>query len=317
MSDSIWKGSRWGSTREAIGYQERIKELEAQLEAVTTPGRKFALAMTWHGWQHEETLKQWISLFWPTFGGGPVYHMRDLYVTESRNRITAGYLNADPDADLLWLDSDHFMNPYMVQRLREIPEHKGVVGGMYMGRGYPFDIQAWLTDAQVDGMIPIDPAVLMRWVEQEPGLHPVAGCGTGTMMVRKRVLQEMQRIRGAGNVFHTEKLPDVLVRKISDQERKRGKDGSFIQGAEWSEDMQLCFDVQELLGERVYLDTDLRLHTGHEAAMIVDYRWWRAAHTVPEGITLDADALAKAGLGVRDVDAEYGRAALREAKKHR
>src|SRR5438105_8559554 len=160
MSDSIWRGSRWGSTREHISYQERIHELEAQLAAVPRPGRKIALGMTFHGWQHEEILKQWIAIFWPAWGGGPFLQMRDLYVVEGRNRLTSGALNLPGDTwdDFLFLDSDHFPNPYMVQRIREHDGRYPVLGGTYYGRGHPFDVQAWDQDPLISGLRHIDPA---------------------------------------------------------------------------------------------------------------------------------------------------------------
>ena len=333
MASNPFESSRWGQARRFHQLEARIQELEAQLAvAAPPPGVKIALMMSFHGWQHEEILKQWIQMFWPLWGGGPFFEMRSLYVVEARNRITAGALNY-PEAAwdvLLSLDSDHFPNPFMVQRIREHTDAAGhfrypVLGGPYFGRGYPFDVQAWVEDARVDGLLPIEPATLMGWLNEERGVHRVDGCGTGTMVIRRDVLQRLQHLRGAGLVWHTEKVPPQLVRHISDQERRRGKDGSFITGAEWSEDMQFCFDVRELLGEPVHLDTDPRMETGHEATMIVDHRYWMAAHFVPSSVQLDPQSLREQGLELRqmpqaasgnlDRDTEGGRLAEPDAER--
>jgi hypothetical protein len=259
-----------------------------------TPAR-IALAMVGRSSVSFEVLKQWIGalreIHWP----GPTFLMPEIYaagewigVVPARNLCTHVALQR-PDWDgILWIDADHKINHQMFERLQEhMRAKRAVVGGPYYMRGYPFEINAF-GERTRDGVMYVPPQTLVPLLDPPRStVIPVAGVGTGTMLVRRDVLERMAELRGAGNIWHAEKIP--WEQQIAFLER-----GEPLSGV-MTEDILFCLDVAELLGEQVWLDLDPRMETGHQGEQTVDRRHYLAAHqiTIAPGTDLSKLKLPK------------------------
>lgn len=250
-----------------------------------------------------EVLAQWLKVLRMGYWPGPVYPHRGYNVVEARNAVTARFLEGDAAA-LYWTDSDMLPDPGLADRLEELMQHPaftardgGVIVGSYYGRELPFEIQLFEPHPDVEGMRFLSPA---RWVPElmeakqnylknrAGRLIKVGGGGTGSMLIRRDVLERMQERKGRGRVWEIKPLPE----RVHEQLRARGEDRP---GGSWTEDIWFCVEVRRALGVQVLADTDLRLSSGHVTQQIVGPDHYLAAHTVPDKVVLDTAALERAG----------------------
>lgn len=228
-----------------------------------------------------EVLKQWIGVLRQVYWPGPTFLMPEIYaagawigVVPLRNLVTYTALKDQSWNYLLWIDADHKLTPGIFERLQEHAKaNRAVTGGLYYGRGYPFEVQAF-SERDPGGVKYVPPQVLV------PMLYPpcsavmaVAGVGTGCMLIRRDVLERMAERRGSGNVWRADRVPWEEQVKLLDG----GEDISGVM----SEDILFCLDVADELGEQVWLDLDPRMETGHQGEETRDRRHYLASHQVP------------------------------------
>ncbi len=225
-----------------------------------------------------DVLMQWIHVLREHHWPGPTFTARDLYPAEGRNVITAGALLRDDWDDFLSIDSDQLPAPTFIERIAEYPLEVELVIGTYFAREYPFDLQAWTSTPDLEGLQAIHPARVDEML-QKPGLYRVGGGGTGFMLIRRRVLERLQEIKGAGHVWEIRGLSPELEEKLGT-------------GLVLGEDVTFCMDVQRLLGVQAWLDTDPRIESQHMQSSRVDRRNWYAAHMAP--VVMDRDAVQAA-----------------------
>ncbi len=236
-----------------------------------------------------DVLMQWVHVLRARWWPGPTFTHRDLYPAEGRNVITAGALlerNLDTFDDFLWVDSDHLPSPAFIERIAEYPLEVEAVGGTYFGREYPFDLQAWDSEPDLEGLKAIRPERIDNMLGR-PDLYPVGGVGTGWLFLRKRVLERMAEVKGLGYIWEIRGLSPELAGKLG-------------LGLVLGEDVVFCMELKRLLGIQVWLDTDPRIESQHIATMRIGRREWQAAHMVrPEHVAqLDLQALERSGHGL-------------------
>jgi hypothetical protein len=294
----------------------RIQELEGLLEQAVIPIRprpRIALAIVIEKSAPGEVLGQWLEVLRRRYWPGPTFTHRAYNVIEGRNRITTRALERPPEdwTALYWTDSDMLPDPGIVDRLEELLHHPsftakdgGVVVGAYYNRELPFEVQLYEAHPELEGMHFLKPDYWTRLITEAKGrylnlrpgrLVPVGGGGTGSMLIRRDVLERMERLKGRGKVWEMPLLPDKLVEQL----RQRGEDKP---GARWGEDMWFCMEIRRRLGIQVLADTDLRLTHGHVRSDIVGPDHYLAAHTVPERVILDTAAVERK-TGYRPVEA--------------
>lgn len=265
--------------------QELDQELERRgLIAEFRTVAPIALAMVGRSSVSFEVLKQWIGVLRAVRWPGPTFLMPEIYaagawigVVPLRNLVTYTALKDRSWDYLLWVDADHKLTPGIFGRLQEhAAAGRPVVGGLYYGRSYPFEVQAFAA-RDPGGVLYVPPQVLV------PALYPprsevipVAGVGTGCMLIRRDVLERMAERRGAGNVWRADRVPWEEQVKLLDG----GEDISGVM----SEDILFCLDVADELGEQVWLDLDPRMETGHQGEETRDRRHYLASHQLPAGI---------------------------------
>jgi hypothetical protein len=228
-----------------------------------------------------DVLMQWIHLLRGTWWPGPTFTARDLYPAEGRNVITEGALARDDWDDFLSVDSDHLPSPAFLERIAEYPLDVGIVVGTYFGREYPFDLQAWDSDPESEGLKAIHPSRIIEMLDR-PGLYRVGGGGTGWMFIRRNVLELMHEQKGPGNVWEIKGLTPELATKLGI-------------GLVLGEDVMFCVQARQLLDVQVWLDTDPRIESAHLGTMRYTRREWYAAHLANIRAPLDTDALAQSG----------------------
>jgi len=235
---------------------------------------------------HFDVLAQWLIILRGTYWPGPTFTHRDLYPAEGRNVITEGALGRDDWDDLLWVDSDHLPSPAFIERLAEYPLSAELVVGTYFAREYPFKLQAWDSDPEREGLFDVHPA-RVDWLLDHPGLHEVAGGGTGWMLIRRSVLERLRELKGPGNVWE--------VKGLSPELRERLGLGLVL-----GEDVMFCTEARSLLGVQTWLDTDPRIESAHLGQLRVTRQEHRAAHFVALGAQgqIDPAALAREGRAI-------------------
>jgi hypothetical protein len=299
-------GRRPVHSGDPLSYQDlgklvaRIAELEGELEHWRPKHRprRIALAMIVEKQAAGDVLGQWLEILRRSWWPGPVFRMRPIYVVWGRNSITAGALDRPGDdwTDLYWIDSDMLPDVGLVSRLYELtsmPEYLapdgGVICGSYYGRGYPFELQLFEKRPQEQGLFFIPPQRWLPLLEQARRLYlelksapllPIGGGGTGSMLIRRDVLQRMQDLKGRGQVWDTPPIPPEMLAKL----KAAGEDKP---GGTWSEDVWFCVEVAEKLGIQVYADTDLRLSSAHMWEDRVGPNHYVAGHSVPNGYHLE------------------------------
>ena len=225
-----------------------------------------------------DVLMQWIHALRDTWWPGPTFTHRDLYPAEGRNVITTGALLDKKWDDLVWIDSDHMVAMKFMDRLAEYPPEVELVIGTYFGREYPFDLQAWDSKPDQEGLLAIDPRRVDEMLKR-PGLHRVGGGGTGFMFMRRAVLERMQGEKGIGYIWEIKGLSPELAEKLG-------------AGIVLGEDVVFCIETKRRLGVQAFLDTDHRVKSGHMQTRPVDERDWRAAHMA--GVVFDTHAVEEA-----------------------
>jgi hypothetical protein len=253
-------------------------------------------------------LSQWLKILrgrpWP----GPTFPHRAYNVITERNLITTRALER-PAADwqaFYFHDSDMVPDARIVSRLLELCRHPsflakdgGVIVGSYYARTPPFEVQIFDPHPELEGMQYLSPA---RWqpaiaeakanyLKDRPGrLIKVGGGGTGSMLIRRDVLERMVERKGRGKVFELHPLGAELLEEL----RRKGEDRP---GGTWTEDIWFCVEVRRLLGVQVLADTDLRLCSGHvETEHIVTPDHYLAAHiAASDRFVLDTAKLERQG----------------------
>jgi hypothetical protein len=290
-------------------------ELDAELErrgliVEPKPAATIALAMVGRSSVSFEVLKQWIGALREVHWPGPTFIMPEIYaagewigVVPLRNLCTYQALKDKSWDYLLWIDADHKVNHLIFARLQEHARaRRAVVGGLYYMRGYPHEVNAF-GERKEDGVMFIQPSLLVPSLKEPGGFAkalgqdappgatwpviPVAGVGTGTMLIRRDILERMAEVRGEGNVWHAGLIP--WQQQVAFLERDEKISGVM------SEDILFCLEVEEFLQEQVWLDLDPRMETGHQGEQTVDRRHYLAAHEplVPPGTDLGKLKLPK------------------------
>jgi len=251
---------------------------------------RIALAMVSRPSVPQDVLKHWIEVLRGRHWPGPTYHQPDIYhsgawvgVCPLRNLLTYRMLQDDTWDYVLSLDSDHIVTPGLIDRVQEHAARKrGLVGGLYYLRQYPFEVQAIglgpkREEHSLGKLRPVPADVLVpRLDPPRREIIEVAGVGTGCMLIRRDVIERIALARGIGDVWHVEKVPwDEQIALL-----QQGQDVSGVM----TEDYLFCVDAWELLGERTWLDLDPRMETGHVGEEIRGRRHYIAAHTVPPGV---------------------------------
>jgi hypothetical protein len=277
--------------------------------------RRVALAIVGRSVVSFSVLAQWIitlrNVHWP----GPTFLMPEIYaagawigVVPLRNLVTYHALQrADEWDSLLFIDADHRVHFDIIARIEEIA-HNPIVGGVYFGRDYPFEIQAF-DEADEDGVRHIDPQRLVPLLSTgTSALIEVGGVGTGCMLIRKDILQRMaEHVGSTGEVWHADRLPWATQLRLIES-------GESVSGV-FTEDILFCLDVKRVLGERTLLDIDSRMETGHVGEETRDRRHYLAAHTVPQGVQVDEAALARQGYRVAPLNRRERRAAMGKGRR--
>lgn len=248
-----------------------------------------------------DVLMQWVHVLRARWWPGPTFTHRDLYPAEGRNVITSrSLLHTDPADplyydDLLWVDSDHLPSPAFLERLDEYPLEALAIAGTYFGREYPFDLQAWDSSPDEEGLKAIRPERVINMLES-PGLYPVGGGGTGWLLLRREVLERMAELKGEGRIWEIRGLSAELAKQLG-------------VGLVLGEDVVFCMELKKLLDVQVYLDTDPRIESQHIGSMRVGRREWAAAHVVPGHLVgaVDVQALERSGHGLEvEIASELG-----------
>lgn len=275
---------------------------------IAPPADRIALAMVGRSTVSFEVVKQWIGCLRDTYWPGPTFLMPEIYaaghwigVVPLRNLVTYQALKDRSWSYMLWLDADHLVTKGLFPRVQEhVDAGRAVVCGLYYGRTYPHEVQAFSEpDPNGGGVlyVPSTELVPRLWPPRSELLE-VAGGGTGCMLIRRDVLERLAELRGAGNVWHAGRVPWEEQMKLLDA----GQDISGVM----TEDILFCLDVREQLGEQVWLDLDPRMETGHLGESPVDRRQYIAAHTVPAGVD-PAKLRLPAGYGVVNTERERAR----------
>lgn len=237
--------------------------------------------MLGRGQVHFDVLMQWVHVLRGTWWPGPTFTHRDLYPAEGRNVISAGALLRKDWGKLLWVDSDHLPSPLFLERIREYPRWAQLVIGAYFGREYPFDLQAWDSNPETEGLLSIHPTRIETMLN-DPGLHPVGGGGTGFMLIDREVLQAMEDRKGQGYIWEIKGITPELAQKLG-------------VGLVIGEDVSFCIETSRYLGVQAYLDTDPRIESEHMSVQRIGRRNWYAAHVIRQQAELDVEALNRSG----------------------
>ena len=116
----------------------------------------------------------------------------DSLVSRARNTLTASFLKTDC-THLLFIDSDLIFSPDTVRRL--IAHDKEVIGGFYPKKKQ--GAVEWVCNSFVEGQQPPQP----------DGLQSLRYMGTGFLMVRRSVFEQMIEKYGATIAYHPDPAP--------------------------------------------------------------------------------------------------------------
>lgn len=266
--------------------------------------------MLGRGQVHFDVLMQWVHILRAEHWPGPTFTHRDLYPAEGRNVVSAGALLRKDWGKLLWVDSDQLPSPAFLQRLREYPKSAKLVIGTYFGREYPFDLQAWNSNPESEGLLAIHPAQIDEMMAT-PGLYPVGGGGTGWMLIDREVLEAMEALKGPGYIWEIKGITPELAAKLG-------------VGLVIGEDVSFCIETHRHLGVQAFLDTDPRIESAHLSVQRIGRREWYAAHVLglpqqgPAKAQLDVEALNRSGHRLEvEVDPERLQEATEMAARRR
>lgn len=228
------------------------------------------------------------SHWWP----GPIYNGKGQYTVMARNFVLRqAFDDLDSWEAVLFWDSDNvpplivpgplangWPGGWFLDYLDYLLEHepdKGVIAGLYPSRE-----DYWQTD-QI-GTIkagPHEPVAYRRNPDgtygflnfeelvpmlQKPGLYPVGGAGTGTMLIRKQVLLELAEMKLPKPVFEAPEL-------------KPGESGGGP-GSQWTEDLFFCHEVATRLKKTIWLDSAMQ--TAHIAEIWITFAHYLEARGV-------------------------------------
>lgn len=273
-----------------------------------------ALAMVGRNVVSFSVMQQWIHALRKVHWPGPDFTMPEIYsagawigVVPLRNLCTYKALQDKSWDYLLWIDADHVIHHSLFERLEEHAQRGlAIVGGCYFARTFPFEVQAF-GERQKGGVKYVSPQILAPifsagWpAGVEPaGLLPVAGVGTGCMLIRRDVLERMAVAKGHPmNIWRADRVPPEEQLRLIEA-------GESISGV-MTEDILFCLDVKDELGEQTWLDVDPRMETGHVGEEPRDRRHWLSAHTIPERVILDPAAIKRQGYEIVNTDRERTR----------
>ena len=270
-------------------------------EPTSTRPARIALGLTLLREVHSPVFLRWVNLLRSHWWPGPVYHARDMYVTQARNLILRDFLRERDYSDaLLYWDVDQqpplavpgplswqastgevwqggWFTDYLQWVVGNEP-HKKVLGGLYFSKQHDWELTedgrivagphepvAYYSPRDSGGYRPLTTDELIPML-QRPAIYKVDAVGTGSMLIRKDVIERMAELKG-GDIFEA-----PPVRNLNDQ----------IPGSQWTEDTFFCEEVTKRLGEWIWLDTAMR--SGHFADQLVtdqDYLQKRGYVTQP------------------------------------
>jgi glycosyltransferase involved in cell wall biosynthesis len=157
-------------------------------------------------------------------------------IADNRNRLAARAIQLEADW-IFYVDDDQLFHPLALKRLLNHIENNhniDVISGLYLMRGYPFEPVAF--DKPSDD--PSNPQgvyrVFLNHLDKSHGLIEMMAVGAGALLVRRRVLEELEK---------------PLWRL------------GQIEKSEWGDDINFCYRVREA-GFRIYCDLDERV--GHK-----------------------------------------------------
>lgn len=219
----------------------KVQDFTAHLAAIDAiaapkPLPKVFIALCSRDWQVEHLTSEFVRVV----GNKCKCQIQPLYmandgVARSRNNLAAAFLESD-GTHLLFLDNDIFGLPEFVDRL--IEADKDIVCGLYPKKQASLDfVMNGLPDERIN----------------EKGLLKVKHAGTGFMMVRRRVLEEM-----------IAKLPEIAYGGDPSPETRRWDFFPMhaVEGRYDSEDWFFC-NRARALGFDVWVDTHIQLrHVG-------------------------------------------------------
>src|ERR1700675_726117 len=237
---------------------------------------------------YSDVLLQWMAVLRRDFPPGPdPFTVPPGYIVNARNGVTELALRHRDWDDFLFVDSDMLFAPTFGQRIREITASRywetptgGVVVGCYYDRRPPFELQLFDTHGdpetegifflQADVWLPLLAEAEQRYLANKPArLVPVAGGGTGIMLIRRDVLERLAVAKGTPRVWEA-RTPSEAMRQKFDRE---GKPITM-----WTEDINFCLEVARVLGVKIMGDTDLRFSAAHVGTDRVGHEHYKAAH---------------------------------------
>lgn len=266
----------------------------AEKEPQPTRGVRIALGLTLLSSVDAEVFLRWVDLLRTHWWPGPVFHARDMYVTQARNLVLHKALKRKDEWEaLLFWDADQlpglavpgplpwqaangeiwkggFLTDYLDWLVVAEP-HKKVIAGLYYSKEDNWEV----TEAGAIIHGPHDPVAyvspegkgyhhlpeeLIVPMLQRRGLYQVDGAGTGSMLIRKELIERMRELKG-GDIF--EAPPS------------RGE-GDQVPGTQWTEDLYFCEQVRKELGETIWLDT--AMESGHFQRRLVVSKTYLEAH---------------------------------------
>lgn len=155
---------------------------------------------------------------------------------------------------------------YLDRLLRDNPD-KEVVAGIYFSRdlGFteepPFEPLAYASvpghDDEPDGFRRLAPSELGPMLHAR-GLYPVAGAGTGSMLIRKSVLVRLAEAKGL-----TAWLEDTKRKPAPMFEQQQLRSGQQA-GLQWTEDLYFCWELTHTLDPPVQLWLDTIGESAHQ-----------------------------------------------------
>lgn len=166
---------------------------------------------------------------------GIQYLNGDSLISRARNKIAKYFLDTDKKY-LLFIDNDIIFQPADIEQLRS--HDKPIVGGVYFKKKIPYE------------------PVANTCLAIEGDLHEMAEIGTGFMMIRRDVFEQI-----------IEMHPELAYRNENDEVKGTYYDffrvGVNPHGRYLSEDYFFC-ELARSCGFKVYLDTSVIVqHKGH------------------------------------------------------
>lgn len=194
----------------------------------------------------------------------------------ARNIVMRRFWETTADALLFW-DSDQLPPRWVRYRGEQIPTldylhrvmadepDKEVIAGLYWSRDIgvagelPFEPLAYeFSPAQGDepeGFRRCSVQTMVKYVG-ERGLYPVAAAGTGSMLIRRSVLERLRDAKAPAPLFEQPQLGSGRQREW-----------------QWTEDLFFCHELRTRLDPPVQVWLDSRLESGHQTDV-----WVNAEH---------------------------------------